>query len=79
MQSYKLIDLVKFFNTHKSFPLKMCRSTLSEKPLVTKGFKSRIKEEKMRGAMGEVNKMTSVLWAMELTYAMQVIIKLIKF
>ena len=70
MQSYKLIDLVIFFKTQKSFPLKICRSTLLEKPLVTKGLKSRIKEEKMRGAMGEVNKMTSVLWAMELTYAM---------
>ena len=42
-----------------------------KKLLVAKGL--RIK--KMKGAMGEVNKMTNVLWTMESKHEMQVVIK----
>ena len=74
MQPHKSMDLMMIFKTHKGFLQQTCRSTFMKKPLVAKGL--RIRE--MKCAMGEVNKRTSVLWAMELTYAMQVIIKLIK-
>ena len=47
MQSYKLIDLVMFFNTHKFFSLKI-DLLYWRKPLVTKVFESRMKEEKVK-------------------------------